>query len=477
MKTKLSFILCFTVCCFFMSNGQDSSMLIGKDPVTIRNLYNTTFSGIVTGQAFSSVGNFASVEINEPKVSFAASIVFKNASVLAINGKGGISDNVLSLFTNSKFNSQFEIGAQYEMPLFLKRNKMWFDDESYREYLGKKIQMVQDFKKDSFEFRHQKAERFVEKQDNALVKSLSSKRKEYTRINDSLSNIITKIELTLKEGVNPTSLLKTKTDLVSVRDSIKFMIFKDSVDLAANLSRKSFGLINSRALRNDLENKFNQDTAKLKYGIKLFNVCYHWFSFGYHIKTAQFKLFDPNTSYNQQVVKQSGISHEVKVAFSSFRWTDEKFKSHYYNGGASFTYGDNLDELDPVEITDITNYGPNPNDRTSSKKYTAYRGSYKTYLKGIRLFAEYYHFFFNENAVAFHAYTNYKIKDKVQPTLDHGLGIMFSVKNPEKESVIVNVEIYYTFKDVFNALDSDKKFWERNDIGIRFGFPIKYHLN
>jgi hypothetical protein len=446
---------------------------IGEDSILIKKLYNRTFSGIVTGQSSKSFGNYASVDINQPKVAFAGNFIFKNGSVLAINGSGGISDNVLSLFTNSKFNSQFETGVQYDW-LALSKDSIWYYDDTYRDYYAKKIQMVYEYKKKKLDLNYENRKQTLVRQDSALVKSIRINREKYNANDSKLSNASDDIASAVKEGVDTTSLHKTKIGLMVIKDSLTYRISLDSLDLETNSLKISKGLVNYRAILNDVENSYAPDSVKLNDLIEIFKVKFGWFSFGYHIKISQFKLFYPDSNYNKQVVKQSAVNHEAKIMYSVFKWSQEKFSSYYWNVSAGFTYGNNLEDLDPVEITEIKNYGPNPNDRTSSKKYNAYSGTYKTYLKGIRLYGEYYRFFFKDNAVAFHVFSDFVIKDKVQPTLDPGLGLIFSVKDAAKESSIVNVEFYYTFKDVFNTSGSEFSFWERNNIGIRFGFPIKY---
>ena len=54
------------------------------------------------------------------------------------------------------------------------------------------------------------------------------------------------------------------------------------------------------------------------------------------------------------------------------------------------------------------------------------------------------------------------------------LAFFVSFKNSKEENAVVNAELYYNFVDLFRTVDTELKFFERNNFGIRFSFPITF---
>jgi hypothetical protein len=81
---------------------------------------------------------------------------------------------------------------------------------------------------------------------------------------------------------------------------------------------------------------------------------------------------------------------------------------------------------------------------------------------------------FKDNIAAVHLGPEATIKDNSRPLYNTTVGFLMLFKKEKEENSIVNAELYYSFKDMFDYSDSDDKFFERNEIGLRFSIPIQF---
>ena len=199
-----------------------------------------------------------------------------------------------------------------------------------------------------------------------------------------------------------------------------------------------------------------------------------WFSVGYKIQNNSFRLIDTSAVFANQITKTNFVSHELRLQYSYYKWSSSAWESYYLCGGFAFSYGNNLSDLTTTEVSEVKYYGPNPYERTTTEKYNAYIGMYKKDIKSLRIYGDCYGFMLDENKLAFHFYPELNIRDKVQPMVNIGVGILVSFKDADDKSSVVNAEVYWNALDVFNASNSSYSLLERNKIGINFSFPIKF---
>ena len=193
------------------------------------------------------------------------------------------------------------------------------------------------------------------------------------------------------------------------------------------------------------------------------------------IQNNSFRLFNPSATYQNQVTDSSFISNEVKFQYSFYNWTKEKYKTYFYCIGLSLALSDNLGQLSRREINEVSNYGPNVNDRTITKKYNVYTGKYINNLKQARIYADYYHFLFDNNIAALHIYPECTFRTSNKPLYNLGFGFLFAFKDAKKDDKsVLNAELFYNFIDLAKNTDTELSLLERNNIGIRFAFPINF---
>lgn len=431
--------------------AQSAKPALGKDvdyldSSTFRSVLNQQFTGLVTGQSKNSIGNFASLDIKEPSVSFGASTILKNSSVLTVSASGGISDGLFALFNNSKLNTKVALDVKLNF-LNHKGNSITFAHESLQAYQDKLDALMDKYQLDSIAI--------------AFERDRADLNEKVEVLNQKLKDLI--------------GLVATEHNLKKA-DSLHYEIA--AMQLRYNSARATLNKLEPKITRLEkLNQKLGIDSNNIDPNIKVLGFELGWLSIGYGVQNNSFKLFNASAAYLDQVKKQSFVSHEVSVQYSKYKWATQSNKSFFWLMGAAFMYGDNLSDLNSKEITEVKNYGSNANDRTSTTKYNVYEGDYEKGIKGIRLYGDYYKFLFKNNFIALHCLAEAIYKDRISPTYNSGVGILMSFKNSKDETSIVNVELYYKFLDLFKTIYTENNFFDRNEVGLRFSFPIQFKSN
>lgn len=434
----------------FSIDETTNSRKIGSNPNMFRRVLNQQFSNLITGQSNTKIGNFASLDLTDPSVSFAGNIISKNGSVFSMKVNGSVSDGFFSIFNNSKLNTQISLDLQYN---FLNLNKLVLisNADSVRQY-NDQVAAI----KFSFE------ESFISIERRRDIAALEKSKISLNNAYDSLRNVFD----LLNKAPN------SKKDMVTIA-SLDFLMAKtmhlyDSTEAALN------NLVLKSTLLRNLKSKTIQKLRGLSFQSAVEGFSFGWFSVGYKVNNNSFKFFDPTLAIGLQVADTSFVSHEFKFQYSHYKFTPVSNQSRFYDLGIDFTYADNFSSLTKKEISETTNYGLNPGDRSSVSKYDVYQGLYKKNQAGLIFFADYYYFIFQNNIGAIHINPEWRIANGEKPIGDLYTGFLFSFKDSKTDNAVVNAELYYKFLDIFKTTDTEYKLFERNNIGIRFTFPIKF---
>lgn len=424
--------------------AQTNSTKIGLDKKTFKTVLNQQFTSLITGQGKTSIGNFASIDLKESEVSFAGNSITKQGHVLGLKAAGGVSDGLFSVFTNSTLNTKVSLEFQANFLNLKNRSLTWYDD-SYQAYTKNKNDIEDKYRIKLIEVR----------------------------------NRLGLINLKYKKAKIEKTIAELNKRLATEKDQIAI----DSVDYAIALNNSELGETNKLitnypnlvTAKEDIDNWRAMELKKIKLDLELYAFKFGWFSANYKISNNSFKLFAPNSTFQNQISDTSFVSHEVRFQYNKYNWTKEPYKTYFYSIGLSFSLSDNFSDLSKKEITEVNNYGPNVNDRTTTKKYNAFTGDYRSKLKQVKLFADYYRFLFDNNVAAIHIYPEFTYKQSTKPLYNLGLGFLYAFKDSKKDDKsLVNAELFYNFLDVTKNTETDLKLFERNNIGIRFSFPINF---
>jgi len=208
----------------------------------------------------------------------------------------------------------------------------------------------------------------------------------------------------------------------------------DSLTYAIALNNSELGETNklisvypdSVSAKEDIDNWRAVELKKISPELELYGFKFGWFAASYKVSKNSFKLFFPTATFQNQISDTSYVSHEVRLQYSMYNWTKEAFKTYFYCFGLSFAVSDNFSDLTKKEITEVKNYGPNANDRTTTKKYNAFIGEYTSKLKQVKIFADYYRFLFDNNVAAIHMYPELNYRQSSKPFYNLGFGSIFS---------------------------------------------------
>lgn len=416
---------------------------IGEDPDMFRRVINQQFGSLITGQSKNLLGNFASVDITDPTVAFAANVISKNGSIFSIKATGGVTDGLFSIFSNSKLNTQVSLDLQYNF-LSLGKRVLIYNTDTARAYKQKVDKIKYDWE-DAFITLFRRREKAVLQQKETKLQATI----------DSLSKLA-------KTEADKDKLAKLEYDIETtahLRDSVHMAVmhYPDYQTLFRNLREKTV-----------------QQLQKVSFTSAVAGFSFGWFSIGYKVNNSKFKLFNPAMAPKLQVTDTSFVSHAVNFQYSHYTWTPQAYMSYFYDAGLSFTYADNFSSLTKKEINEVANYGANPGDRTVNSKYNAYTGTYKKDLKGLKFFADVYWFLFKNNIAALHINPEWATLSGEKPVANTYTGFLFSFKSNKTDNTVVNAELYYKFLDIFKTTKTDYLLFERNNIGIRFTFPIQF---
>lgn len=438
--------------CYSQKNKKGSLI---KSKQLFEKLLSTEFSKIMTGNSFSNFGSYASVSTKDETLTISGIILdsLNTNKVWTYNVSGGVSDGITSAFDNFKLNSN--IGASISFNYIInpfKTNRVSIDEASERkinENLEKlRIHFVSDSidiiaKKELIELKYQKL-KLLKKE-----KSLDSLYRVYKPKKSSLR----------KDSIN-----------------FAFQKLKHNKSILLNKEKKLTDEEFSNKLF-ELYQKYDKDLAELekkKEEIKVEDLDITWFSFGYGIRKDKFNLFDSSLTFDKQINDSTTVSHKINLGVSRYRWGNVSKRDIFWAFSTEFQYGSNLSDLTGIEIVDTTPISTTP-QREQVKKTNAFVDEFKSGVKRIAFKFDYYSFFGKKNEFALHLNPKIEVADFVKPTTSFLTGILIPFKDKEKQTSIVNLEVFYQLNDVFNVNNAEIIIFGRNSIGIKASFPITFY--
>lgn len=522
---KNTYLLVVLICLSFISRAQDS----GDHQEEIREsltaeefgkALTSQLSVLLSGQENNSLGNFASVDIVDAELKFSPSFILRNGNLITAELKAGITDGISPIFSNNKLNTNisFEIAMNLGNPY--SRKTLSFNSTKWDIYKGLKngleLEKKQRLQKAN-DYFHEVSLKIAEF-DEALIKNLTQIKTEQNQTleKDKLESAIlyNSQKITAKEKELQELSDKKKLQKLSENDNLKVaqlefekqsLLLENEtsnkrlweldnfvqrvqmlMDKNADIKRKKEALVElkdsyDRDLQEELiEAEFVKKYKDLKETNKLevMSVSMDWYTISYKVKNDAFNLFESTLPFEDQIEKLNEVSHEFGLQHSIYNYEfGTSFKTFYLSNGLNFAFTNNLSDLDKIEVVDTRTEINNSTQRESQTKTSALFGELENDIKKLSLFSDLYYFLY-ENKFAIHINPVHKIRNKNKPQTDFTIGLLFAFKNSDKDvKSPVNVEAFYNFLDVFKNTESDLKLFERNNIGLRFTFPINFKQN
>ncbi|XLS28095.1 hypothetical protein ACJD0Z_12895 [Flavobacteriaceae bacterium M23B6Z8] len=427
-----------------------------------RQILNLQFSKLVTGNSFSNVGNYASLKTTDESLSISVSILNKNGNIISLGASGGATEGVSSFFNNGDLNTNISGEITYHILINPFSNSTIKRNSFERDKLRNELQKAEDtYRADIIAINHRKELLDLKiKIDKANIKK--------SVIKDSLQAVLSRLR------ASPTERLKFK------RDSLLYEANKIEFDQSL-LDRQKMKMENDEYFETTLE-KIEQkyDKAITENNKKVINqaiegISLYWISMGYGIRNDDFKLFDSSSDFANQIQKKEALTHQFNVAISHYNWESFSNKDTYWSAGASYKLGNNLTSLDNIKVKDFEEVSTNPN-RESFSEQSVFVGEFEDNLNELKVFFDYYKFFkiSNTNNFALHLNPTVQVRKKRKPITSFWTGIVLPFRKADDASSFLNIEIFYSFNDLFNTSDSDDSLVGRNSIGLSATFPVNF---
>lgn len=528
MKTLLSIVLIFNILFCFPVFAQDTSKAISVDlkPAEFTALVNRQFSKIITGQTNNTVGTYASFNPGDPTASFALSRFFENGDIFTARITGEVSDGFFEIFNNSELSSNVSISFQYHFidpkrdatilfsmsDLYNRRYKQIDIDYNQlkNDFLIEKEQELKEL-----EAKHSKCIKKIEGLETDIkgctaedIKAgLTREIKELEKVLAAVENMIKDLATNTKcETCNSNKLLieinKNKKDLTKKRDSLKTRLTSiegdktgaiikarmDSLSFEKQLAgfekdmlNKKIQLLKKKEWKQyksiELGNKtIEEEDANSTENMEIAKFKMDWWSVGYKVGRGSFKRFFPLLAPENQIRDTFFVSHEIKVQYSYYNKAQLNASPYFLTAGAVYKFRDNFACLKKNEINESNDYGQTVMNRSTTKKYAAYSGDYKSGYNELELNGELFYFILPDDKTAIHISPKFRVADKQKPVCDLLLGLVFAFPDSSKKGSLVNTELYYKMDDMFRVTEGSFNIFDRNSIGLRFTFPIGFNL-
>jgi hypothetical protein len=412
---------------------------VGISAATYRRILYERFAALYNPKPGGVPGTFASLDIKDAEATFSNTAVFDSGAVLNVKASGGVAEGILPILNNHVLNSKLGLDVQLH---FLRRGQtsLQYTNPSCVAYKA------------------------------ALLKASNDSALAVVEISNRSLHVLQAVEI--ERLTHKLRDLSTTIDTSSVKPR------KDSLIVERAKVETLIQQVRAREIPSDpaqLETVSRNAAAAVRAAPSLLVVRGHsfgWWSLGYGLSNTTFRLFDPAAAFDSQVEKSSYASHRVGLSYSHYAFSSGSGETRFFTAGINVGIADNLAALTKVELTDTKNFGPTPQERVGTSKYTAYQGAYERNLATATLSADYYTFVLFKNQGAIHLYPAIKVQDGTAPTYSAGAG--FLVVSRKEDKSILNAELYFNFNDLTNAGDSESGFFGRTGLGLRFTFPLTF---
>lgn len=495
---------------------------IGLSRSEYKKALTNQLSTILSGQEANSIGNYASVDIEDAEATLGVSLFLKSGNIINTEFKGGVTDGISPIFSDNTLNTNISAEVQYhhidfydhfEEAILYNQSKQNLFLREKRKLLNKRKSQEANFKKNGqgqilhlnklvleLEELYESYKLNVQKRDQLVNNSKTIENKELKKsINDIkieqkkktlLSSEIKDDELkkkTLEFEINEleiaNSKLRYELNQLSNPELKTSILGKKGNQILLNIANKVKEIkqvdtqyINDEEYR--LQEEYFTAVEKLKKEMNLAStgLSISWFSLGYKVRNDAFRLYDASMPFSSQITKEDAVSHEVTAQYSWYRYIiNNTWKNFYSSVGLKGNFTNNLSGLTSINVVDENTQIEEGVSRKTSKTTKAFTGEFDDDVRSLDVFLDHYHFLYL-NKWALHIRPEHTIRRGSKPISNFTLGLLFSFKDKDKEKKSpVNVEAFYSFLDVFKNTDTDLKLFERNAIGLKFTFPINFN--
>ncbi len=395
-----------------------------------------------------------------------------NISYLSFTLSGGLTDkSYAALFSNSSLNAGVDMQAQYNFKL-CRPSYTWSGNEASDVAL-KKAQLLYTYhhavsaiERNYSDSSYQRTRYLLSLQQNSdgeklnkesdlldlVQKSVDSLGIYFTGNNELLDNLQKQSK----------TVAAAKTALATISAQL------DSVDMIHANSLLSYRTNKQLALQTTLRHDY--DSLLLLLSFKRIQIS--WFTLLGGYSRTSYNSYDPSLQYSGQIIKTGIDAFMGGVAFNHLDQNKLKHHTFFLNVTLSRKQTTNLSRLTPISIdqTVKTVNAGGDTSRSIAKKYSVYTDpvtKYTTWNIAANLY-----YLFGKTLSGFHILPSVDVKSSYRTIYSGTLGYVIPFQNTVKDQPIVNAEFYIRFDDITNQINTVKRFWNRNEIGISFTIPF-----
>ncbi len=466
-----------------------------------RQIVINTFRVVTTNSDKTTNGNFAALNLKDGVARLNATKNFTNGNMLSVSANGGATNGILSLFNQTKINSN--VGAEIKFSLLNKSGSISYLETSRDEFYSRlnKLNDVYKYKKkedptivwkDSVKLLDNEIQ-LLEKKKNGIKLSSKEESKLKARIEIAKANRnLVWEEIKSIYNSNPVkrdSLIEVvhdiDSDLKQLQDELTFgtvtehdkILFSQTIQVKEQLKKDlelKIDFFNNLYHKELLAKQYNKERLSLLKSFKFDAIHFNWFSFGAALQNNNFNQFIPSAStLDSQLVKQNYTTFSASVDWNYAHWDHYASNNWFLTISAKGFISDNFSGLDKLELTDVRNYGDSLTTRSTSKKITAYSGSYRTKIFGMTGSVDFYDYLFKNNS-AMHYFGDATFKEGGYQVYNVGLGFLHSFQNADDDKTKINLELYFKLLDLSNTLNLNSNLLKRNEFGLRLAVPLNF---
>jgi hypothetical protein len=218
--------------------------------------------------------------------------------------------------------------------------------------------------------------------------------------------------------------------------------------------------------------EYTAKTEKLDTIFTLKEVRFNWFTIVASIGKKNYYTFYDSLPFSNQLTKHDLTTWKLGLLWNYFSQNSISNHATYLNIGIARMEDNNTNLLSTKDVNEETAIKNSGGDtvRKISKTYKAYTDNVSDTSQWM-VSANFY-FLFGKRTSGFHIFPSLYMPDGLTGYFNGGVGYIVSFINNKKDQPVINAEGYIQFNDVFNSLKVSTNFLKRNEIGIRFVFPI-----
>ena len=456
-----------------------------------QNTLAKSLSFLSSSNSFTSLGNFAAVSTDEKTIKASIFWLNKHFNMNTLTVQTGATEGIGTLFDEGSQESNVGIG--FEHRILLQENKKPYVStgkvelnkitNQRRDLYDAYMDSIASFSKRLSildETMLERRERIIKVENDTIIETFLKSEEILKKILPKEYSRLQRIEYAIGSFPNTFLVDSIKNNLVNQKDS-----------LCKRIEKKLEAIVSDKlGAFDDAFNEGNKSLIEKEKALKskLFNL--EFLSIGFNANNKGFKFFDSTMVSSKQVAKRDFTTLTFGLGYTSVRNIRvtkrdslglvadfEPNKLRFFSIGTKFELTDNLTSLSDVEVQD-TKFLDMPNERNVISTEKAKFGDYKEDLKSLVFEADYYQFFsYQSNSIALHLNPRHTIKDSSKPLTEFQIGLLFPFKKKDEEKTIVNIEVFYQLKDVFDTLDKfEDGFFKRNIIGIQTSFPFNFNF-